>query len=82
LAEAEGARPCSSGRVRRGEHIFFGRRHTRAALAEMGALLAALTGFAVAARRIDRTAALMAIPCVAWIGFETVLNAEIVRRNG
>jgi tryptophan-rich sensory protein len=61
--------------------IFFGARRPRLALLDVAAqvpLVAAYVGFA---RRVDRAAAWLMVPTLAWLGFATLLNAEIVRRN-
>lgn len=62
--------------------IFFGARKPKAALAEQVVLLAAIGGYMHQARHVDRKATLMFVPYLAWTAFATVLNADIVRRNG
>jgi tryptophan-rich sensory protein len=37
--------------------------------------------YAAAARRVDKPAAWLMAPYLAWVAFATVLNAEIVRLN-
>lgn len=61
--------------------LFFGVRRPKLAVVEIGALLAAVSAYAVYARRVDRRAAYQIAPYVAWTSFATVLNADIVRRN-
>jgi tryptophan-rich sensory protein len=61
--------------------VFFGARRPRAALVEIGALLASIAGYAAAARKVDRPAAWLVAPYAAWTAFAAVLNAGIVRRN-
>ena len=39
------------------------------------------SGYAVAAGKIDRPAAILAVPFVAWLGFATVLAERIWRDN-
>ena len=34
-----------------------------------------------AARRVDRTASLLAVPYAAWVGFAALLSEELWRRN-
>jgi tryptophan-rich sensory protein len=60
---------------------FFGARRPRAALGLLSALLPATAAYALAARRVDRPAAAMVAPYVAWTAFALALNAGIVRRN-
>ena len=61
--------------------LFFGAHAPRWALADIGLLLGAISAYALAARRVDRPAAWMMTPYLAWTAFATVLNAELVRRN-
>jgi translocator protein len=61
--------------------LFFGKRWPEAALADIGALAVALTAYTWKAARVDRPAAWLMAPYLAWIAFAGVLNAEIVRRN-
>jgi tryptophan-rich sensory protein len=61
--------------------LFFGQRRARAALADVGLMLASIAAYAKAAERIDRPAALLMVPYLGWTAFATALNAEIVRRN-
>lgn len=62
--------------------LFFGARRPRAAFGELLALVAATVGYAAAARRVDRTAARLTVPYLAWLAFAAYLNGEIARRNG
>ena len=63
--------------------VFFGRKRLDASLAVTGAMLlsAAGTAAAAAAREVDRPAAAMTLPLIAWLGFATLLSEEIWRRN-
>jgi len=61
--------------------IFFGARRPRMALVEIGGLLASIVAYSRAASRVDRTAAWLMAPYLAWTAFATVLNAGIVKRN-
>lgn len=61
--------------------LFFGARDPRAALADVVALDAVLGAYVHRAAKVDRPAALLAAPYLAWIGFATLLNEEIVRLN-
>jgi tryptophan-rich sensory protein len=61
--------------------LFFGARWPRAALADLALLLGATAGYTATVRELDRPAAWMMAPYLAWTGFAGVLNAEIARRN-
>lgn len=57
--------------------LFFGLRRPDIALVEIGVLLAVLAVVLVKFWRIDRSAGLLWLPYVAWVGFATVLNGAI-----
>jgi benzodiazapine receptor len=61
--------------------LFFEARRPRAALVDIGLLLAGLGAYVNEARKIDKKAAWMMAPYVGWSMFATALNEEIVRRN-
>lgn len=61
--------------------LFFGLRRPRAALVDAAALTGAVALYARAARRVDRAAAWVVVPYLAWSAFATALNGAIVRRN-
>lgn len=61
--------------------LFFGARRPAAALADIGLLLPAIGMYTAASARVDKPAAWMMAPYLAWVGFASALNAEIVRRN-
>lgn len=61
--------------------LFFGKRRPALALVDIVGLLSLVGGYVASARRVDRVAARMLTPYLAWVAFATVLNAEIVRRN-
>ncbi len=61
--------------------LFFGARRPRASLADLTGTGIATIAFAHAARSVDRTAARLAIPYLAWLAFAGYLNAEVVRKN-
>lgn len=61
--------------------LFFGARRGRAALVDLGALLAGIGTYIAFARKVDRSAAWSMAPYAAWTGFAGALNAELVRRN-
>lgn len=62
--------------------LFFGAKRPKAALADIVGLLTLIGAYASAARAVDRSAAWMMAPYGAWVAFATLLNEEIVRRNG
>jgi tryptophan-rich sensory protein len=61
--------------------LFFGARRPRAALADLGLLLALLAVYTRESNKVNRGAALMMAPYLAWTGFAGVLNEEIARLN-
>jgi tryptophan-rich sensory protein len=61
--------------------LFFGRKAPMEALADSFLMESLILGFILAAQEVDRPAAACFIPCAAWVGFATLLNAEIVRLN-
>ena len=61
--------------------LFFGAQRPDVAMADLVALMIALVLFIRSASRVDKPAAWMFVPYVAWVTFAGVLNAEIVRRN-
>ena len=61
--------------------LFFGRKNARAALVDIAGVLALTTAYTVAASRIDRPAAALALPYAGWVAFAGALNQSIVDRN-
>jgi benzodiazapine receptor len=61
--------------------LFFGARQKELALADITLLVATVAGYTTQAGRVNRPAAWMMAPYLAWLGLATGLNAEIVRRN-
>lgn len=61
--------------------IFFGAQNPGWALAEIVALWLAIVFTIVAFARVDRTAAGLLVPYLAWVTFATALNATIARMN-
>jgi tryptophan-rich sensory protein len=61
--------------------LFFGRQRSRAALVDLAATVASLTAYMARVARIDRPAAAVMTPYLAWLGFASTLNGGIVRRN-
>ena len=61
--------------------LFFGAQRPALALVELAALDAAAEATTVAFARVDRRAAALLVPYLAWLGFATLLNAGIVIEN-
>jgi tryptophan-rich sensory protein len=61
--------------------LFFGARRPRAALADVALLLPTVGAYALAARKVDRAAAWLVVPYLAWTGFALWLNAGLVVKN-
>ena len=61
--------------------IFFGARRPRAALADLVALIGSIAAYMDEAQQVDGRAAIAVAPYLAWTGFATLLNEEIVRLN-
>ena len=61
--------------------LFFGAHRPRTALADLGLMLGAVGAYAAVARRVDRPAAWMMAPYLAWGGFAGALNFAIARAN-
>jgi len=61
--------------------LAFGRRRLWAATADAALLFAVMARYALLARRIDQTAALLAVPEVAWTGFAAVLSTTVAAIN-
>ena len=61
--------------------VFFGAPAVGAALAVIAVLAVLVAATIVAFRRVDRTAAALLLPYLAWVLFATVLNAAILRLN-
>lgn len=57
--------------------LFFGLRRPDLALIELVVLLSAIVATAILFRRVDRIAAWLFVPYVAWVAFAAVLNAAI-----
>lgn len=62
--------------------IFFGAQKPRIALVDIIALDAAATAYAAAAAQVDKRAAAVVSPYLAWLAFATTLNGSIVAKNG
>lgn len=62
-------------------HLFFRKRKPRAALGDIGLLLGSVGLYTRAARSVDPAAPYFMAPYLGWVGFASLLNEEIVRRN-
>jgi tryptophan-rich sensory protein len=61
--------------------VFFGGRSVRGGLAVIALLWVSILATVAAFWRINRAAALLLVPYLAWVSFASLLNAEIARRN-
>jgi tryptophan-rich sensory protein len=61
--------------------LMFGIHRIDLALVDIVALLASIAVFIALAWRVDRVAAWLFVPYVAWVGFATALNFAIWRMN-
>lgn len=61
--------------------FFFGDHRPVLALADVVAMETIVVRYIATANKIDRPAALCFIPYAGWVGFATVLNADIARLN-
>jgi len=62
--------------------LFFGAKKPALAMGDIALMLAAIASYTAAARKVDKRAAWLMSPYIAWVAFATLLNAEIVRLNG
>ena len=87
-------RPASAGRTRALQiwtgqlvlngawtPLFFGAHAPRAAMVDLAGLSVAIAGYIKVAAKLDRLAAALMAPYLAWVAFAGTLNAGIVRRN-
>ncbi len=61
--------------------LFFRERRLGASAAASGAMVASGAAYVAAAARVDKPAAALAVPFVAWLGFATVLATRIWNDN-
>lgn len=61
--------------------LAFGGRRLWAATADAALLFAVMARYASLARRVDQTAAVLAVPEVAWTAFATVLSTAVAAKN-
>ena len=63
-------------------YIMFGQRNIGLALIDASAMWLTIVGFIALSWNLDRTAALLFVPYLAWVSFATALNFSIWRMNG
>ena len=61
--------------------LFFRRRRLGASALASGAMIATGAAYAASAAKVDRPAAALAVPFVAWLGFATLLAERVWARN-
>ena len=61
--------------------VFFERKHLGASAVTSAAMLASASAYVAAAARVDRPAAALGVPLVAWLGLAILLSEELWRRN-
>ena len=61
--------------------LFFGAHKPRAAMVDLGGNFAALSAYASAAGKVDRTAAALVTPYLGWLGFAALMNRGIIQKN-
>ncbi len=61
--------------------LAFGSRRLWAATADSALLCGVMVHYASLARRVDQTAAALAVPEIAWTAFATVLSAAVAGKN-
>ena len=61
--------------------LFFGAKKPALALADIVGMLVAIASYTAVARKVDKPAAWLMSPYLAWVAFAALLNAEIVRLN-
>lgn len=61
--------------------LFFGAHRTRLALVDLVALDAAAVAYVAAAAKVDKQAAAIVSPYLAWLAFATTLNASIAAKT-
>ena len=61
--------------------LFFGHRNPKAALLDIGVLGGLVAGMTWSFAGVDSYAGLLCLPYLAWVGFASYLNYEIVELN-
>jgi benzodiazapine receptor len=80
-AKALAAWACSLIGLAAFPFLFFGQKRLGQSTVASAAMLAAATGTALNARHVDKTAAAMTVPLLAWVAFATILSGDLYRRN-
>jgi len=62
-------------------YLFFGKHNPKQALIDILVMESLILAFIVAARKLDRAAAICFVPYAAWVAFATLLNTQIIRLN-
>ncbi len=78
---AVGAWLVNSAMVGGWTQLFFRERKLGASAAASGAMIATGTAYVVTAAKVDRPAAALGVPFVAWLGFATLLATRIWQEN-
>lgn len=61
--------------------LFFGKKRPRAALVDLEATLGSSAAYAIAARKIDKTACLLMAPYLAWVTYAGAINRSVAGHN-
>jgi len=61
--------------------LFFRQQRLAASTLAAGAMMASAATSALAAQRVDRSAAGLTTPLIAWLTFATLLSEELLRKN-
>ncbi|MBB3473589.1 TspO/MBR family protein [Sphingomonas sp. BK345] len=61
--------------------LFFRKRELGASALASGAMIATGAGYVAVAAKVDRPAAALGLPFVAWLGFATLLAEQVWQRN-
>lgn len=71
----------NTGMISGWTELFFRKRALGAGALASGAMIASGAGYVATAARVDRAAAITAVPFVAWLGFATLLAERIWEKN-
>lgn len=71
----------NTGMIGGWSELFFGKKALGASALASAAMVGTGVGYVVAADRTDRKAAAAGLPFVAWVGFATLIAADVWRRN-
>ena len=61
--------------------LFFSAHRPKASALVAGAMVPTIAAYSLTARKLDRPAAALMLPYLAWSAFATYLNAQVVRKN-